>query len=78
MDGLYLTDIHQGEEVRITNTNRMNELVQRRLLDLGILEGSLVRIKHILPLGGPIAIETKGQLIGIRRRDARMIGVECI
>ncbi|NIK77092.1 ferrous iron transport protein A [Paenibacillus castaneae] len=75
---MYLTDIHQGEEVRITNTNRMNELVQRRLLDLGILEGSLVRIKHILPLGGPIAIETKGQLIGIRRRDARMIGVECI
>ena len=76
MSILLLTDIQAGDRARITNTNMLNELVQRRLLDLGIMEGCLVQIKRKLPLGGPIAIETKGQLIGIRRIDARMISVE--
>ncbi|MFF2752433.1 ferrous iron transport protein A [Psychrobacillus sp. NPDC058041] len=75
---MLLTDIHAGERVRITNTNHMNELVQRRLLDLGIMQGTVVMIKRILPLGGPIAIEAKGQLIGIRRREAKMIRVESV
>ncbi|QFF98425.1 ferrous iron transport protein A [Psychrobacillus glaciei] len=75
---MLLTEIHKGERVRITNTDQMNELVQRRLLDLGIMQGSVIMIKRILPLGGPIAIEAKGQLIGIRRREAKMIRVESI
>ncbi|MFJ5622516.1 ferrous iron transport protein A [Peribacillus loiseleuriae] len=75
---MLLTDIHVGEKVRITNMERMNKLVLRRLLDLGIMEGSNIKIKRILPLGGPIAIETKGQLIGIRRNEAKMIRVESL
>lgn len=75
---MILTDIHTGENVRITNMNQINELVQRRLLDLGVMEGTTVKIKHILPLGGPIAIEAKGQLIGIRRHEAKLIQVEDI
>ncbi|WP_391123050.1 FeoA family protein [Psychrobacillus sp. L3] len=75
---MLLTDVHTGERVRIKNTEQMNELVQRRLLDLGIMQGTVIMIKRILPLGGPIAIEAKGQLIGIRRREAKMIRVENI
>ncbi|MGC4377938.1 FeoA family protein [Fictibacillus sp. Mic-4] len=71
-----LTDLHAGGKARIINTGQINELVQRRLLDLGIMEGSVVSIKRILPLGGPVAVEAKGQLIGIRRREAKMIQVE--
>lgn len=73
---MVLTDIFEGELVRITKTSGTDELVQRRLLDFGVMEGTLVKIKRVLPLGGPIAIEAKGQLIGIRRRDAKMIRVE--
>lgn len=75
---MILTEIHAGIKVRIKNITQMNELVQRRLLDLGIMEGSIIKIKRILPLGGPIAIEAKGQLIGIRRREAKMIRVESL
>ncbi|MFD0715336.1 ferrous iron transport protein A [Paenibacillus sp. GCM10027626] len=75
---MLLTDINKGEKVRITSTHRMDALVQRRLMDLGIMEGTLVMIKRILPLGGPIAIEAGGQLIGLRRRDAGMIRVESV
>ncbi|KAB2333308.1 ferrous iron transport protein A [Cytobacillus depressus] len=75
---MFLKDVHIGGKVRITTMNRMNDLVQRRLLDLGIMEGSVVKMKRILPLGGPVAIETKGQLIGIRRCDAKRIQVESV
>ncbi|MBS4177754.1 FeoA family protein [Lederbergia citrea] len=75
---MVLSDIHAGEKVRITNTDWINELVQRRLLDLGIMEGSVLKIKRILPLGGPITIEAKGQLIGIRRCEAKKIRVESV
>ncbi|GED68222.1 hypothetical protein BRE01_19240 [Brevibacillus reuszeri] len=75
---MILTDIHAGQKARITNTNMMSELVQRRLLDFGIMEGTLIKIKRILPLGGPIAIEAEGQLIGIRRCDAKMMRVEIV
>jgi ferrous iron transport protein A len=76
--GMHLSDIHAGEKVRIANMNRMNKLVRRRLMDLGVMEGSVIRIKRTLPLGGPIAIEAKGQLIGIRRSEAKKVRVECI
>ncbi|MFC5605152.1 FeoA family protein [Sporosarcina koreensis] len=75
---MQLTDIPVGKRVRITDLSRMNGLVQRRLLDLGILEGAIINIKRSLPLGGPIAIEAKGQLIGIRRSEARMVSVEIL
>lgn len=71
-----LTDLQVGEKARIINTDHMNELVQRRLLDLGIMDGTLISIKRNLPLGGPVAVETKGQLIGLRRREAKLIQVE--
>jgi len=73
---MLLTDICEGQQVRITETSETDGLVWRRLLDFGVMEGTLVKIKRVLPLGGPIAIEAKGQLIGIRRRDAKMIRVE--
>ncbi|WP_349772305.1 FeoA family protein [Lederbergia citrisecunda] len=75
---MILSDIQVGKKVRIKNTDLVNELVRRRLLDLGIMEGSVLKIKRILPLGGPITIEARGQLIGIRRSEAKKIRVESV
>ena len=75
---MFLADRRAGEKVRIADTSRMNELVKRRLLDFGIMEGSAIEVKRILPLGGPIAIEAGGQLIGIRRSDAKLMMVEVV
>ncbi|MCJ8009314.1 ferrous iron transport protein A [Lederbergia wuyishanensis] len=75
---MLLSEIQVGNKVRINNTDSVNELVRRRLLDLGIMEGSILKIKRVLPLGGPITIEARGQLIGIRRSEAKKIRVESI
>lgn len=65
-----------GDKGKIIDVSHVGHLVQRRLLDLGITEGSEVCVKCIMPFGGPIMIESCGQCIGIRRREANQIEVE--
>lgn len=72
---MVLSDIKAGCKARIVNTDSVSDIVRRRLTDFGIMEGSTVSIKRILPFGGPIAIEVRGQWIGIRRCEACKIEV---
>ncbi|WP_082347320.1 FeoA family protein [Bacillus sp. FJAT-18017] len=71
-----LVQLKTGEKATIKNISMVDQLVQRRLLDLGITEGSEVCVKCILPFGGPIMIESCGQCIGIRRKEANCIELE--
>lgn len=65
-----------GDKGKIKDLSRLDRLVKRRLLDLGISEGSEVCIKGIMPFGGPMMLESYGQCIGLRRREALQIEVE--
>jgi ferrous iron transport protein A len=67
-----------GAKGKIVNLSQVGHLVQRRLLDLGITEGSEVCVKCVMPFGGPVMIESCGQCVGIRRREAVQIEVERI
>ncbi|MBN6188178.1 ferrous iron transport protein A [Aneurinibacillus sp. BA2021] len=73
-----LTELKLGKKAKIIGTESMEENVRRRLLDLGIMEGTIVCIKRTLPFGGPLTLEAGGQWIGIRRREASAIRVEAI
>lgn len=67
-----------GDKGKITNLSHVSPLVQRRLLDLGITEGSEVCVKCVMPFGGPVMIESNSQCVGIRRKEAEQIEVEKI
>ncbi|MCM3114399.1 ferrous iron transport protein A [Neobacillus sp. MER 74] len=67
-----------GDKGKIIDISLVGHLVQRRLLDLGITEGSEVCVKCVMPFGGPIMIESCGQCVGIRRREAVRMKVERI
>lgn len=60
-----------GEEAVVINTSD-----NRRLADLGLVEGT--RIKCVLrsPLGDPAAYNIRGAVVAIRNEDASIIGVE--
>lgn len=49
---------------------------RRRLLDLGILPGSVIRAERRSPLGDPTAYRVRGSLIALRRAQANAIVVE--
>ena len=67
--------LKSGGKGKIINLSQVGQLVQRRLLDLGITEGSEICVKCVMPFGGPVMIESCGQCVGIRRREAVQIEV---
>lgn len=46
---------------------------RRRLLELGLLPGTVVRLLRIAPLGDPLELWARGANLSIRRRDADQI-----
>jgi ferrous iron transport protein A len=49
---------------------------RRRLLEMGLVPGTPVRIVTIAPLGDPLRIEVRGGQWSIRRAEAAQIQVE--
>ena len=50
--------------------------LERRLIELGFVEGAAVEVLHEGPLGGdPIAVRVNGSTIALRRREAMAIFV---
>lgn len=47
-----------------------------RLLDMGLIPGTKVKVQKIAPLGDPIQILIRGYDLTIRKEDAAMIDVE--
>ena len=48
--------------------------IERRLIELGFVEGALVEVLHEGPLGGdPIAVRVDNATIALRRREAMAV-----
>ncbi len=44
-----------------------------RILDMGLIPGTQVRLQKVAPMGDPIQIQVRGYELTIRREDARRI-----
>ena len=61
------------EEIGIVHKIVGEETIKRRLLDLGLIEGTNIKPVLISPSGDPRAFEFRGSLIAIREEDAENI-----
>lgn len=50
--------------------------VKRRIMDMGITKGVVVRVRKLAPLGDPVEITVRGYELSLRKADADMIEVE--
>lgn len=50
--------------------------VKRRIMDMGITKGVVVRVRKVAPLGDPLEITVRGYELSLRKADADMIEVE--
>ncbi|MBX2991335.1 MAG: DtxR family transcriptional regulator [Bacteroidetes bacterium] len=72
-----LADLHIGESARVARIARECRGQQRRrLMDLGILPGTLVTAEMRNVAGDPTAYSVRGALIALRKNQARMIQIE--
>jgi ferrous iron transport protein A len=71
-----LADVREGAVVTIADLSRTDDALRRRLYDMGIAEGTRVRICRCLPFGGPLMIACDESCIGLRRSEAPKIAVK--
>lgn len=50
--------------------------VKRRIMDMGITKGVVVRVRKVAPLGDPLEITVRGYELSLRKADTDMIEVE--
>lgn len=63
-----------GKEVKITKVGGDGEL-RCRLLDMGLIPRTIVRVQKVAPMGDPIEIHLRGYELTIRKEDAGKIEV---
>ena len=55
-----------------------NENIKRRILDLGIIKGTVIKPILKSPSGDPFAYEVRGSIIAIRKEETKNIYVEIV
>ena len=64
-----------GQEAVITAVGGEGAL-RCRLLDMGLIPRTAIRVEKAAPLGDPIELRVRGYALSLRKEDARNIQVE--
>jgi len=75
--GAPLNTLNPGEKGRVVALSpRLRGADRRRMMDLGILPGTMIDVEMTSPSGDPTAYKVRGALIALRKEQARLIQVE--
>jgi len=66
-----------GKSAKIIKVNNTGS-IRRRLLDIGLIPGSIVTTYLESPFNDPIAYKIKNAIIAIRRSDSKEIEVDIL
>ena len=69
-----LNELKVGQKCVVEKVAAMGD-IKRRLLDLGVVKGTLIECELISPGGDPKAFYIKGALIALREEDSSKITV---
>jgi DtxR family transcriptional regulator, Mn-dependent transcriptional regulator len=71
-----LSNLQSGQKGRVLNISKAARGPElRRLLDLGIISGSIIEAELHSPMGDPTAYRVRGALIALRREQADLINI---
>jgi len=70
-----LADLREGQSARVRAIRGAGPL-KRRLMEMGITKGALLRVERYAPLADPVEILVKGYALALRVQEARHIEVE--
>lgn len=73
----YLSDTTLGSSCIIKKIN-LDGSIKRRLLDIGLIEGTKVENVLVSPAGDPMAFLIRGAVIALRCEDSKNIVVKVI
>lgn len=72
-----LRDAQVGQTVKVVKLHGTGP-VKRRIMDMGITKGQVIKVIRVAPLGDPMEITVRGYELSVRKADAEMIDVELV
>ncbi len=71
---LTLRDVKIGETCTVVKLHGEGA-IKRRIMDMGITKGVVIKVVKVAPLGDPIEINVRGYELSLRKADANLIEV---
>lgn len=72
-----LADVHEGQKVKVLKVGG-GRSIRQRLLDMGMMTGTIISVERYAPLRDPIHIKVKNTSLALRVSEGNMISVEKI
>ncbi|RLB44849.1 MAG: iron transporter FeoA [Deltaproteobacteria bacterium] len=69
-----LADLPVGQSAEIASID-CERRISRRLMEMGLLPGTHVRVVRVAPLGDPIELRVRNYSLSLRRAEAAQIAV---
>ena len=69
-----LADLSAGQAGIVTELHSQGP-VRRRMMDLGIVPGTFIRVEMKSPMGDPVAYRVRGALVALRHEQARLVSI---
>ncbi len=70
-----LAGLQPGQVAEIASID-CGRRMSRRLMEMGLLPGTKVRVVRVAPLGDPLELRLRNYSLSVRRRDAAQISVQ--
>lgn len=70
-----LADLEKGESRTVLSVRGEN-LITRRLMEMGVIPGVAVRMVKSAPFGDPLEINVRGYSLALRRNEAQSVELE--
>ncbi|TLU88540.1 MAG: ferrous iron transport protein A [Chlorobium sp.] len=67
-----LSDLKIGDTAEVTGI-KAEQVVRRRIMDMGLIKGTTFKVLRVAPLGDPIEIYFKGLYLALRKNEANGI-----
>lgn len=70
-----LRDVKIGESAKVVKLHGEGA-IKRRIMDMGITKGIVIKVRKVAPLGDPLELTVRGYELSLRKSDAETIEVE--
>ncbi|MGL1930916.1 MAG: ferrous iron transport protein A [Desulfotalea sp.] len=73
----HLSNLKAGEYATVTGYVHGDKSLRKKLLAMGLLKGTKIKVIRLAPLGDPIEIELRGFQLSLRKEEAQALLIKC-
>lgn len=70
-----LKDLNPGQQGKVASISTTGAM-KRRIMDMGVTPGVVVKVIKVAPLGDPIEVNVRGYELSLRKDEAVQVQVE--